>query len=446
MDNELLTAILLGVGAIGFGAGAAWQMIRRKPAKTPRRVERMAARREEPAKAKVVETPARPPEMGVLRPSMLAVTPVAGDVTAAELFLQRAHEGDLPFYRKLETEAHDLRGVEGLFTRCPALAWTPEDDWAHDVYTVSFSPVVAQAWAAGHMPRVNATSMDLQVMALGEGGAVLGTPMGVADHEWGDAGLIQTLWELMNPAEREHELAGEVRNEIAEIDARLPKVRLMATALHTHEWENLRDELFDMLRDANRLGAEEGRATDRIKRLESIARFMRAKNAEIDATFDQLAASIKTAREADDALTQALPLTYERELSVLFLRAVALLRVITGDDYTHGMRCSNRIALNVKEFPDMHKLLDKARHIALDTLTHKSRALSDPELKVAADVKKDADMLAAAHDEVLGRLEKDVERLQTSIDRYLILQGGPPRFAVRLDGEGRLESLLVLEH
>ena len=446
MENDILTWALLGVGVLGFGAGAVWQTIRRKPAKAPRRVERVAARAAGPEKRLAAPEPVREPEAGVLRPTTLAVTPVAGDVTAAELFLQRAHEGDLPFYRALETDPHDLKGVSALFARCPTLDWTPEDDWAHDVYTVSFSPVVTTAWAAGHMPRVNATAMDLQIIALGDAGVQLGTPMGVADHEWGDAGRIQTLWELMNPAESEHVLAGELKAEIEEIDRRLPKVKLMTSALGGHEWTERRDELFDCARDANRLGAEEGRAVDRVARIEALAKFMRAKNDEIDKTLDELADSMKTAKDADEALTKAIPLAYERELSVLFLRAIALLRVIVGDDYCHGMRCSNHIALNVKNFPDMHRLLDRARHLALDALTNESRGLNDAELKALGDVKKDADLLAAAHDEVVARLEKDVERLQTAIDRHLILQGQPRRFAVRLNERGNLEALLVLEH
>ena len=446
MENDILTWALLGMGVLGFGAGAVWQTIRRKPAKAPRRVERVAARASGPEKRPAAPEPVREPEAGVLRPTTLAVTPVAGDVTAAELFLQRAHEGDLPYYRELETDPHDLKGVSALFARCPTLEWTPEDDWAHDVYTVSFSPVVTTAWAAGHMPRVNATAMDLQIIALGDAGVQLGTPMGVADHEWGDAGRIQTLWELMNPAESEHVLAGELKAEIEEIDRRLPKVKLMTSALGGHEWTERRDEQRKEVRNTMTLQQQWGRAVDRVVRIEALAKFMRAKNDEIDRTLDELAGNMKTAKDADEALTKAIPLAYERELSVLFLRAIALLRVIVGDDYCHGMRCSNHIALNVKNFPDMHRLLDRARHLALDALTNESRGLNDAELKALGDVKKDADLLAAAHDEVVARLEKDVERLQTAIDRHLILQGQPRRFAVRLDARGNLEALLVLEH
>ena len=79
----------------------------------------------------------------------------------------------------------------------------------------------------------------------------------------------------MNPAESEHVLAGELKAEIEEIDRRLPKVKLMTSALGGHEWTERRDELFDCARDANRLGAEEGRAVDRVTRIEALAQFMR---------------------------------------------------------------------------------------------------------------------------------------------------------------------------
>ena len=44
------------------------------------------------------------------------------------------------------------------------------------------------------------------------------------------------------------------------------------------------------------------------------------------------------------------------------------------------------------------------------------------------------------------RLKADVERLQAAIDRYLILQGRPRRYAVRLNVRKEVSALLVLEH
>ena len=50
MDSELLTGLLLGACALGFGLGALWQIVRRKP-KTARRVERIGTRRSAAAPA-----------------------------------------------------------------------------------------------------------------------------------------------------------------------------------------------------------------------------------------------------------------------------------------------------------------------------------------------------------------------------------------------------------
>ena len=57
-----------------------------------------------------------------------------------------------------------------------------------------------------------------------------------------------------------------------------------------------------------------------------------------------------------------------------------------------------------------------------------------------------ADELGRAHDESVERLKADVERLQAAIDRYLILQGRPRRYAVRLNERNEVLALLVLEH
>ena len=91
-------------------------------------------------------------------------------------------------------------------------------------------------------------------------------------------------------------------------------------------------------------------------------------------------------------------------------------------------------------------LLDRARHIALDALETQSRGMSAKALHSAGELQRDADGLAKAHDAAVGRLMQDVDRLQTAIDRYLILQGRPRRFAVRMTPDNTVEALLVLEH
>ena len=67
-------------------------------------------------------------------------------------------------------------------------------------------------------------------------------------------------------------------------------------------------------------------------------------------------------------------------------------------------------------------------------------------MDLAGQVKRDADLLGQAHDESVARLKTDVERLQTAIDHYLILQGRPRRYAVRMREDNTVEALMVLEH
>lgn len=445
MDNSLITAFLLGACVVGCGAGVVWQVLRRKPA-AARRIERVGAR---PKFVRVPEAPKPEPEaarptVGVLRPDMLAFTTVAGDVTSAELFVQRALEIELPGYREVVLQPHEKQEFDGIFAHNAVLAWEPEDEFAADTYAVSFSPVIENALAAGFEPRVNATSNDLSVIALREG-VEMGEPMSAPDYSWGGPQAVHRLFNLLDPAEQKHELEGELRKELDVIEERLRKLKLFIPAVRGHEWKHRWDELFDLSRDVRRLGLEEGRAQERTERADRLAAAMRAVNARIDTALKTYVNTIRTADEADHALTESIALMDEREVAVLFLRAIALMRVIASDDYIHGMRCSSRIALNVQEFPSVHPLLDKSRNIALQALEVESRGMNEAQMTLVASVKKDADRLADEHDAVVARLEKDVARLQKAIDRHLILQGKRRRYAVRMTPDNRVDALLVLE-
>lgn len=449
MDSELLTGLLLGACALGFGLGALWQIVRRKP-KTARRVERIGTRRSAAAPA-AAQPPAQPepprrPEVGVHRPAMLAITGVAGDLTAAEVFIQRAHVLDVPHFREMTVGPSDLRAVQCLFEHVNALAWQPDEDLSRHVYEVTFSPVIERALEAGFHPRVNATANDLEIMGVDEHGLELGEPMSTPDYSWGSPARVHYLWSILNPAEHEHPLAPELRAEMETVKGLLVKVKLFVTALEARDWQLEVDELFDLSRDVRRLGLEEGRAQQRTERADRLAAVMRAHNARIDESLESLREGIRTLQDADDALNKAVPLMQERELAILCLRAIALIRVISNDDYMHGMRCSSRIAENVRAFPDVHPLLDRARAAAYEAAETKSRAMNEAELKLLGDVKKDADHLAEVHDAVVAELRQKMLSLQETIDRHLIIQGRPRRHAVRVGADNKIEAFLVLEH
>ena len=340
----------------------------------------------------------------------------------------------------------DLRAVQCLFEHVNALAWQPDEDLSRHVYEVTFSPVIERALEAGFHPRVNATANDLEIMGVDEHGLELGEPMSTPDYSWGSPARVHYLWSILNPAEHEHPLAPELRAEMETIKGLLAKVKLFVTALEARDWQLEVDELFDLSRDVRRLGLEEGRAQQRTERADRLAAVMRAHNARIDESLESLREGIRTLQDADDALNKAVPLMQERELAILCLRAIALIRVISSDDYMHGMRCSSRIAENVRAFPDVHPLLDRARAAAYEAAETKSRAMNEAELKLLGDVKKDADHLAEVHDAVVAELRQKMLSLQETIDRHLIIQGRPRRHAVRVGADNKIEAFLVLEH
>ena len=450
MDSEILTWLLIAACAAGFGGGAAWQAMRRRaPARTRRNVDKVAARPVKASPAPKAPAPApevRKPQHGVHRPSMLALTTLENSVTAADLFIRRALELDEPYYRELPAEAEQLKALKGLFARCRTLDIVPGDGLSKDVFSLNFSTMIVEQLRSGFMPHPNATSNDLQIIALANGCEPLGDPMAVEDFGVGGFPHVTQLWMMVDPTDKKHELDDLLEYELNGIRNLLPRVKLLVPALDAMKWGDYWDKLFDLVRDVRRLGAGEGQALMRTERTDVLAKDMYAINRRIDESLATLEKNMKTPEEADVALTSSIPHMLERELSVLFLRTLAVIRVISGDNYIHGMHCSAHIRRNVEHFPDVHSLLDKARHIVYDALEVQGRGMNAPAMDIAGQVKRDADELGRAHDESVERLKADVERLQAAIDRYLILQGRPRRYAVRLNERNEVSALLVLEH
>ena len=155
---------------------------------------------------------------------------------------------------------------------------------------------------------------------------------------------------------------------------------------------------------------------------------------------------MKSASDADVAVTSALSLLWERELSVLFLRAIALLRVLSNDDYAHGMRCSSHLKINLDEFPHIEKLLEKARHIVYESVEKEGRTMPQAERDEIAALAKDIDRMKEDYRTIRAELEDNVAKLQEKIDHFLIVQSRPKCFAVRMSTDKEVETLLVLDH
>lgn len=452
MDNEILTWLLIAACAAGFGGGAAWQALRRRSKPLKRRtIDRVGARPTAPKMPQPEVKPApepvkRGPVVGVTRPSMLAFTTLEGSVTAADLFVQRSLDIDEDHYRTLPVPEEELKTLNALFARNCTLENEPGDGLSRYIYSLNFSKMIGDALRSGFMPHPNATSNDLQVIALGENAQALGRPMTVEDHEYGAFPHVTQLWMMCDPTDKKHELDGLLEEELNGVRQLLPRVKLLVTAVEGLAWDQRWDALFDLVRDVRRLGAGEGQAQERSERTDKLAQEMYAINRRIDESLATLEKNMKTPEEADVALTTCIPYILERELAVLYLRTLAVIRVVSGDNYLHGMHCSTYIARNVEKFPDVHALLDKARHIVYDAMEVQGRTMNAPAMDLAGQVKRDADLLGQAHDESVARLKTDVERLQTAIDHYLILQGRPRRYAVRMREDNTVEALMVLEH
>lgn len=456
MNSELIQALLLLACAVGLGAGVVWQFIRRrKPKRNRRRVERVgrrpaadAVKKAVQAEIKARQTPEADlrPDTGMERPVMLAVTGLRDSATAADLFIQRALDIDEDYYRVLDIDRRELAEISGLFTRNVTLEKFPGDGLSENVYSLNFSQLIQEALFNGYVPHPNVVSNDLSVLALSADMNLLGEPMAVEDHEFGCFPHIHTLWMMCNPTDKKHELDDILSEQLALIRAAMPRAKEMVPSFQGVRWCRHWDELFDLVRDVRRVGAAPGKAQERTRRMDDLKDAMWEINHRIDRSLETFVHNIRTPVEADMALTNCVSLMLERELTVLFLRAIALIRVMGADTYLHGVHCSGRIRSNVRTFPKVTALIDKARAIALHSLENPARAMDEPAMALAGKVNRDADDLAREHDQIVDRLWVDVARLEAAVDQYMILQGRPRRFAVRLKDDNTVDALLVLEH
>ena len=144
--EELWGAVAPAIAVAAVAAGFAWQMMRRKTVKPKVRPEPMSWKKDpktglpipndDPAKGaeKTDAGVERFRAVGVKRPTMLAVTAIQGEATAAELFIQRAFKIDRPFWRPLDVSFHEKRNLDCLFSNVNKLAWVPGSAFERHFY------------------------------------------------------------------------------------------------------------------------------------------------------------------------------------------------------------------------------------------------------------------------------------------------------------------------
>ena len=444
-----------------FGAGLTWQLLRRKtvkPKKPNRNVDRVSVIRRNPNGSPI---PNEDPATGavekekavydfdavnVKRPTMLAVTTIRGNATAAEVFIQRAFKIDREHWRELDVPFHEMRGLDCLFANACKLAWVPGSNFERHIYAVSFAPILEEALRQGFHPRVNATAADLQFCAIDETGTQLGEPMLMPDHAWGEAARVHALWCALNPTDKPHELEGELRKEIEVLKDRVEHIGRYVSAVTERTWKLRMDHIVDLAHDIRRLGAETGPANDRNTQTDELVKTMLLEAERIDTMVDDHTKTVKTLEDADSALVHAIAYMHVRELTVRVLRVCALLRVIGGDSFEHEVRSANRITANVSHFTDVKPLIAAAQAIAHTKLATDSKAMVDSEVERAGAITRHAKELTKTHDDLVAALQAEALAVQEEIDKYLLLQSRPRRYAVRVDDYGHVEKLLVLEH
>lgn len=439
-----------------FGAGLTWQLLRRKNSKPKKTVsrERIAARKigtpnEDPTVGAVEKTKEVQAfdSVNVKRPTMLAVTTIRGDATAAEVFIQRAFKIDREHWRELDVSAAEKKNLDCLFANACKLAWVPGSNFERHIYAVSFSPVLEEALKQGFHPRVNATAADLQFCAIDETGTQLGEPMSMPDHEWGQPARVHALWCALNPSDKPHELSGELFKEVKVLQDRVAAIGQYVSAVTERTWKLRMDNILGLAHDMRRLGAETGQAVERNAQTDELVRLMLDEAKRIDALVDEHTQNVKNIDDADDALVHAIAYMHVRELTVRVLRICALLRVMGGDTFEHEVRSANRITSNVKTFTDVKPLIAAAEAIAHATLeSGAGKTLVDSEMARVGQITRHANELKATHDELVAQLEKEAFDIQEQIDKFLLLQSRPRRYAVRVDDYGHVEKLMVLEH
>lgn len=458
--DELHSAVTLGAAAAVVAAGLGWQLWRRRTFK-PRVYRPNKAvsedRRDERGAPIPNDTPSKDAvqktdevyafeSVNVKRPTMLAVTAHEGDATAAELFIQRAYKIDREHWRELPVSEFEKRDLSCLFAYVNKLDWVPGSAFERHIYAVSFSPVLEEALKQGYHPRANATAADLQFCCIDENGKQLGEPMLMPDHAWGQTARVHALWCALNPADKPHELAGELFKEVETLKQHLEKLAPHVAALTLRTWQQRVDEIVDLAHDLRRLGPEEGAALERNARTDVIAANMRMEAKRIDDMVAERAKSVHTLEEADEALVHAIAFMHVRELIVRVLRICAIMRVIGGDSFEREVHCANHVTSDIAQFTDVRPLLN-----AVQALAHTSfedgaaRALADSHVEKTGAVYRHSKELLETHDALVEELQQEAGRVQYEIDRCLLCQSRPRRYAVRVSDDGAIEKFFILD-
>ena len=418
MDYELSAWIMIGVLSIASIVLLIVKARKKKQPTSRRHVDRVSARRSETPQKEEKPIAPKLPFYDVERPGLLLFSSTNGE---SRLMIQRAQRIDEAYFRTLTEDKNLLKAFNSLFARANALMQAPQDNLCPDLFTVNFGDIAQD--------RIDEV---LTVRAL----TVHGQAMGEALRETVEAKLVADLQKLTQVTGIDRDLKKAIDRERLGLDKVMARASLFLGDDTKAFWETHLAELQALidLKDKN----------DLVSRINALRSVLHDAADRLDGEIGALGAEMKDLSTTDKALTRAMPLIEERELTVRALFLLSIIKITGENNYFDGMQSATRLERNAKAFPSVETMLQKARHVIFDVAENAGREMKDEDLALLGQIKKEIEELHAEAVAARSRLREESAYLQSVVDDYLIHRDMAPRYAVRLDRDGNVDALLVL--
>lgn len=417
MDYELSARILIGVLLLTSIVMLILKTRKKKPAKLRRHVDRVSARRSGTPKKE--EKPAAPilPFYNVERPGLFVYT---DDKGRTHLLLQRAQLTDEAYFRTLTEDETALSAFDPIVAHINALNVGAQSGLCTDVYTVNFGQADKQP------------EEELSVRAMNEHGLSMGDPF----KEPISVSLIEKLQKLTKSNGIDRDLRMAMDRECLGLDKALSRASLFLNDEKKAEWNERLSELKGFITAEDK--------TAFVSQIDNNRTTLHQIADRLDDEMKKLSQSMKDLASTDVALTRAIPLIEERELTVRSLFLLSMIKVAKDESYFAGLQSSTRLEKNAKAFPSAQVFLDKARHVIFDLAEKFGREMKEEELALLGQVKKEIEELHTEAVAARSRLREESGYLQVVVDDYLIHRDMPERYALKINDKGRVSALLVL--
>ena len=416
MDYELSAWILIGVLFLVTVVLLILRARRPKPVKPQRHVDRVSVRRTTACK-KEEEKPVVPdlPFYDVERPGVLVFMNAQGQ---AKLLFQRAQVADDAFFRSLTEDKAVLQAFNPIVTHVNALNGAAQTGLCNDLYTINFVRDVTE------------TDEHLTTRAL----TTHGQPMGECLKESISASMVEKLRELTKRAGIDRELKMAIDRECLGLEKALSRASLLLESERKTEWKARLSEIKALM-----LSDDQTESSPDINHIQTLLHVV---DDSLGSELATLSDSVKDLASADDALTRAIPLIEERELIVRSLFLLSIIKISKDESYFSGLQSISRLVKSTKTLHGVERLLENARHVIFELAEKSGREMKDEELTLLRQVKKEIEELRRVAVATRSRLREECAYLQAVVDDYLIHCNMEPRYALRVNEDGRISALM----